>query len=114
MTINAKERLIVALDLADINAARAMVAELDGVVDFFKIGLTLQLAEGAEGFIQELLKSHKRVFLDYKYYDIPETVRQAVKRAAEVGGNISDSARVKRDHKTGSERSRYWQFETQP
>jgi orotidine-5'-phosphate decarboxylase len=85
MTINAKERLIVALDLADINAARAMVAELDGVVDFFKIGLTLQLAEGAEGFIQELLKSHKRVFLDYKYYDIPETVRQAVKRAAEVG-----------------------------
>jgi orotidine-5'-phosphate decarboxylase len=85
MMMDAKERLIVALDLPDINAARSMVAELDGVVDFFKIGLTLQLAEGAEGFIQELLKAHKRVFLDYKYYDIPETVRQAVKRAAEIG-----------------------------
>lgn len=83
--IEASERLIVALDLPDIAAARRMVATLDGVVDFFKFGLTLQLAEGAEAFIHELLRSGKRVFLDYKYYDIPETVRQAVKRAAEIG-----------------------------
>ena len=83
--INAKDRLIVALDLQDINAARAMVTQLEGVVDFFKVGLTLQMAEGAEQFIHQLLREEKRVFLDYKYYDIPETVRIAVKRASDIG-----------------------------
>src|SRR2546429_4057613 len=83
--MSANQRLIVALDLPDIAAARNMVQELHGVVDFFKVGLTLQLAEGAEGFILELLAQGKRVFLDYKYYDIPETVKKAVARAAEIG-----------------------------
>ena len=83
--VKASDRLIVALDVANIQAARDIVAALDGVVNFFKVGLTLQLAEGAEQFIHELLRSGKRVFLDYKYYDIPATVRLAVKRAAELG-----------------------------
>lgn len=84
-TIPARERLILALDVPDIDAARAMVTTLDGLVDFFKVGLTLQLAPGAERFIHELLNERKRVFLDYKYYDIPETVYKAVERAAELG-----------------------------
>jgi orotidine-5'-phosphate decarboxylase len=83
--IEARDRLIVALDLPDAAAARDMVNQLDGVVTFFKIGLTLQLAEGVEKLIQELLASGKRVFLDYKYYDIAETMKKTIARAAKLG-----------------------------
>jgi orotidine-5'-phosphate decarboxylase len=83
--INAHERLIVALDLDTIEEAEEMVRELEGVVSFFKVGLTLQLAKGVEGLIQSLIEQSKRVFLDYKYYDIPTTLKLAVKRAAERG-----------------------------
>jgi len=83
--INASERLIVALDLPGIAEARKMVQELEGVVDFFKIGLALQLAAGVEEFIRSLISEKKRVFLDYKYYDVPETLRKAISRASELG-----------------------------
>ncbi|MBV9507773.1 MAG: orotidine-5'-phosphate decarboxylase [Acidobacteriia bacterium] len=83
--VSAKERLIVALDSKDIPAARDTVERLDGVVQFFKIGLVLQLAPGAEEFIRELIGRGNRVFLDYKYYDIAETIKKAVARAAGLG-----------------------------
>ena len=83
--IQAKDRLIVALDVKDIPAARAVVDQLDGVADFFKVGLTLQLAAGVEEFIRSLIKEGKRVFLDYKYYDISETLKKTVARASELG-----------------------------
>ena len=83
--IQAKDRLIVALDVKDIAAARDVVNQLDGVADFFKVGLTLQLAAGVEDFIRELIKNGKRVFLDYKYYDIGETLKKTVARASELG-----------------------------
>ncbi len=84
-TQTAREKLIVALDMDDVKAAQAMVATLDGLVDFFKVGLALQLAKGAQDFIHELLDSRKRVFLDYKYHDIPETVKRGVERASDIG-----------------------------
>jgi orotidine-5'-phosphate decarboxylase len=84
--INARDRLIVALDLDSAGQARAMVDALEGVVDFFKIGLTLQLAPGVEELIRGLIKDRKKkVFLDYKYYDIAATVTKAVSRAADLG-----------------------------
>ena len=83
--IDAPDRLIIALDLPDIEAAREMVKTLDRLVGFFKVGLALQLAAGAEGFIRELLAQNKKVFLDYKYYDVPETLRKAVSRASKLG-----------------------------
>jgi orotidine-5'-phosphate decarboxylase len=83
--IQAKDRLIIALDVKDIAAARQVVDELDGVADFFKVGLTLQLAAGVEDFIRALIKEGKRVFLDYKYYDIGETLKKTVARASELG-----------------------------
>jgi orotidine-5'-phosphate decarboxylase len=82
---DAKEKLIVALDLEDVACAKAMVKDLEGLVDFFKIGLVLQLAPGAQEFIEELLRAGKRVFLDYKFHDIPETVKLAVQRASKLG-----------------------------
>ncbi len=83
--IDAKDRLIVALDLPDIEAARRLVELLEGTVQFFKIGLVLQLAPGVEQFILDLISSGKKVFLDYKWYDIEETLRKAVDRAAALG-----------------------------
>jgi orotidine-5'-phosphate decarboxylase len=83
--IDAKDRLIIALDLSNIDEAREMVRDLEEVVSFFKIGLALQLATGVEDFILSLIREGKRVFLDYKYYDVPETLRKAVARAASLG-----------------------------
>ena len=83
--LNAQDRLIVALDLESAQQARDMAESLDGVVTFFKIGLTLQLAPGIEELIRDLIQSRKRVFLDYKYYDIAATLTKAVARAVDLG-----------------------------
>lgn len=79
------DRLIVALDTADVAAARRLIAALDGVVSFFKVGLQLGLARGAEGLIDEINDAGKQVFLDYKFYDIGETVSRAVTQAVDRG-----------------------------
>src|SRR4029077_5570212 len=79
------DRLIVALDLPDVGAARAMAARLDGVVSFFKLGLWLIFAPGFERLVDDLLARGKKIFLDAKMFDIGETVRQGVRRAAERG-----------------------------
>lgn len=64
------ERLIVALDVPSIGQAEALVAALDGVVSFFKIGLWLAFAEGVDGLLKRLIDGGKRVFLDAKMYGI--------------------------------------------
>jgi orotidine-5'-phosphate decarboxylase len=81
---SAREKLIVALDFSTIEDARDLVSELGDDVTFYKVGLGLQLA-GGDKFAKELKDKNKRVFLDYKYYDIDETIFNAVARAAEMG-----------------------------
>jgi orotidine-5'-phosphate decarboxylase len=83
--IQAKDRLIVALDVPGTDEARHLVASLEGTATFYKIGLALQLAPGVDGLIRGLIEDGKRVFLDYKYYDIQETLSKAVSRAAKLG-----------------------------
>ena len=80
-----EDRLIVALDVPSIGEARDLVGELDGLVSFFKVGLWLQFAAGFDGLIDELIQRGKKVFLDAKMFDIGETVKQGVARAAERG-----------------------------
>ena len=82
---DAAGRLMVALNQPTIEAARDLVDQLDGVVSVFKIGLQLQLMRANGDFVQYLLDSGKRVFLDYKYFDIADTVADAVGRAARMG-----------------------------
>ncbi|HLJ06610.1 MAG TPA: orotidine-5'-phosphate decarboxylase [Acetobacteraceae bacterium] len=82
------ERLIVALDVPTIAGAENLAGQLDGIVSFFKIGLWLLFAPGAEKFIDSLIGQGKRVFLDAKMYDIGETVRRGVERATERGVSI--------------------------
>jgi orotidine-5'-phosphate decarboxylase len=80
-----EDRLIVALDVPSIEEARALIDKLDGVVSFFKVGLWLQFAAGFDSLIEHLLRKDKKVFLDAKMFDIAETVKQGVARAAERG-----------------------------
>ncbi|HME09489.1 MAG TPA: orotidine-5'-phosphate decarboxylase [Bryobacteraceae bacterium] len=75
--------IIVALDLSDADQARALVQRLGNAVSFYKIGMELYAAAGMN-FACELADSGKRVFLDLKMYDIPETIKRAVKQVAKT------------------------------
>lgn len=79
-----EEKLICALDVDNINRAKELVENLDGVVNFFKVGVVLQLIGGRE-IIEWILQKGKKVFLDMKYFDIPETVEKVVAQAARLG-----------------------------
>lgn len=79
------ERLIVALDVQSVDRALEIVAGLEGVIGFFKIGFRLQIAPGFDGLVEHLLGAGKRIFLDAKMFDVPETVEQAVAAAAARG-----------------------------
>ena len=76
--------IIVALDVESAAEARALVARLAGSVNFYKVGLELYAAAGMD-FVRELLGQGKDVFLDLKFYDIPETVKRAVAQVARTG-----------------------------
>ena len=85
--IDAKDRLIVALDVPDAEQAKKFVTDLDGIVSFFKVGLELYTAEGLE-LVRWLQTQGKHVFLDLKFYDVPATVKRAVARVANLGATF--------------------------
>ncbi len=82
-----KESLIVALDVADAAKARALVQVLGDAVSYYKVGKELFTAEGPI-FVRELVSSGKRVFLDLKFHDIPNTVAGAIRTAASLGVSL--------------------------
>ena len=86
--MDVSERLIVALDGPDVDAARALVARLADAVGFYKVGMGLFFDRGCSALIDELVAAGKRVFLDYKMYDIPATVRRGVAAVAARGARI--------------------------
>ncbi len=79
------DRLILALDVPTVAQARDIVAELNGVVSFYKIGMWLLFQRETDALIDDLLARGNKVFLDYKMYDIGETVRRGVQSAARRG-----------------------------
>ena len=79
-----RERLIVALDVSSANEAQALVERIGSAAGIYKVGLQLFTAEGPE-FVRHLVRSGRRVFLDLKLHDIPNTVSHAVKNAVDLG-----------------------------
>ena len=84
-----RDRLIVALDVPDAAAARAMVDRLAGEVGMFKIGSPVFTAAGPD-FVRELIARGEKDFLDLKFHDIPNTVAGAVNAAAGLGVTLVD------------------------
>jgi orotidine-5'-phosphate decarboxylase len=82
--MQARDRLIVALDLDDVRAAETMVERLGDQVTFYKIGYQLAFAGGLP-LATALSRAGKRVFLDMKLHDIGNTVARGVANAARMG-----------------------------
>ncbi len=80
----ARDRLIVALDVESVEAARVLISKLGDSVSFYKIGLELAYAGGL-GLASELKQAGKRVFLDLKLHDIGATVERATRQIARLG-----------------------------
>src|SRR5271165_2728201 len=79
-----RDRLIVALDVPSAPRARQIVQTIGEAAVTYKIGKQLFTAEGPQ-VVRDLASSGRRVFLDLKFHDIPNTVAGAVKSAAELG-----------------------------
>lgn len=79
-----RERLIVALDVSSAAEAQKFVHRISDAAGIYKVGLQLFTAEGP-GVVRDLVSSGRRIFLDLKLHDIPNTVAHAVKSAAELG-----------------------------
>jgi len=85
--VNAKDRLIVALDVKTVEEARALVDRLSGQAGMFKIGSQLFTAAGP-ALVREIVGRGEKVFLDLKYHDIPHTVANAVAEASRLGVSL--------------------------
>jgi len=73
-----RSRLIVALDVPTADEARALVERIGDAAVFYKIGLELAMAGGYFELLEWLVKRGNQVFVDLKFFDIPETVGRAV------------------------------------
>jgi len=82
---DAKDRLIVALDVGSVAEAETIVRELDEEVSFYKVGWHLLLDRDLHNLLGLLKTREKRIFLDFKAFDIPATVEGAVRAAAALG-----------------------------
>ena len=79
-----KNPIIVALDVPSAEEAHVLVSRIGDAVSIYKVGMELYAATGM-AFVHELIKQGKDVFLDMKFFDIPETVKRAVGRVAGEG-----------------------------
>jgi orotidine-5'-phosphate decarboxylase len=74
----------VALDVPGATQARQIVQAIGDAATTYKVGKQLFTAEGPQ-VVRDLVASGRKVFLDLKYHDIPNTVAAAVRTAAELG-----------------------------
>ncbi len=76
-------QVIIALDVPTLDDAMGLVDCLGEGTDFYKVGLELFTREGPS-LVQALVGRHKRIFLDLKLHDIPNTVARVVGRARDL------------------------------
>jgi orotidine-5'-phosphate decarboxylase len=87
MTLDPRERLIVALDVASVGEAQALVERLGAAVSFYKIGYQLAFAGGL-AFAQTLIEAGNQVFIDMKLHDIGNSVARGVESIARMGATF--------------------------
>jgi orotidine-5'-phosphate decarboxylase len=87
VSLDARERLIVALDVPSVAEAERLVARLGESVSFYKIGYQLAFAGGID-FARVLASAGKQVFLDLKLHDIGNTVARGVESVARLGATF--------------------------
>ena len=85
--MEARDRLIVALDVPSVEMALRLVTRLGRTVSFYKIGYQLGYAGGL-AFAHQLIDDGKRVFLDFKLHDIGNTVEKGVESIAKMGASF--------------------------
>lgn len=78
------DKVIIALDFSKSKEALKIVDELDELINFYKVGFGLFISEGKK-ILKELKKREKKIFLDLKFHDIPNTVQNAVRASYNLG-----------------------------
>jgi orotidine-5'-phosphate decarboxylase len=85
--MNAKDKLIVALDVDDIDRANQLAKELKGEVGMFKVGSMLFATAGPQ-FVKSVLAEGNKVFLDLKLHDIPFQISGAARVIGQLGVSL--------------------------
>jgi len=85
--MEARDRLILALDVPSVAEAEAMIERLGDAVSFYKIGYQLGFAGGLS-LAQSLIAAKKQVFIDFKLHDIGNTVARGVESVAKLGATF--------------------------
>jgi orotidine-5'-phosphate decarboxylase len=85
--MQARDRLVVAVDLSSRDEILALVDELHGAAGVFKIGLQAFIGNGP-GVVREIVGRGERVFLDLKIHDIPNTASRAVAEGVSHGASM--------------------------
>ncbi len=87
--IKVEDRLIFALDVPEIDQAKNLVSELDDSVNFYKIGMELLMTGQYFDLLNWLIQQDKKVFVDLKFFDVPETVGRTIARLSDYGATFA-------------------------
>jgi len=87
--IKIEDRLIFALDVPEVSEAKKIVIELDDSVNFYKIGMELLMTGQYFELLDWLIAKDKKVFVDLKFFDVPETVGRTIARLSDYGATFA-------------------------
>ena len=87
--INIEDRLIFALDIPEVVKAKEIVVELDDSINFYKIGMELLMTGQYFELLDWLIAKDKKVFVDLKFFDVPETVGRTIARLSQYGATFA-------------------------
>ena len=87
--IKIEDRLIFALDVPEVSEAKKIVTELDDSVNFYKIGMELLMTGQYFELLNWLIANDKKVFVDLKFFDVPETVGRTIARLSDYGATFA-------------------------
>ena len=87
--IKLEDRLIFALDVPEVSQAKDLVNQLDDSVNFYKIGMEMLMTGQYFQLMDWLIAKDKKVFVDLKFFDVPETVGRTINRLSQTGATFA-------------------------